>query len=458
MSSAVLAREPTLLRIGPSRIAGGKPGVDRTGGDFGAGLIRKAVVITEGEAKGHDLWIDRTMLGQVRDAIDESREGVKARFTHPSLSGDGLGKGLGRYRNATHEAGVVRADLHIFEAAHNAPDGDLAGYVMDLAEEDSRVFGNSIAYQADRDAEDTFVRLHSSREGEYQSPDASNEQNHPHARLARLRAVDVVDDPASNPTGLFHRGQEIAVEADDLLSYALGLSDKRPATIELDVDPDRVAGFVKGFLGRRGLKIERRLNGTTRKESNVIATLDKSASDEAKYRAETDELVEGLRESRRVSAPPAPATSFIEEARRIANAENIPLDSAMSNLSLERPSLAAEHDPRLATPMSKAERRVADEKRDAAMEEFCEAGRELAASTGLPLWKCLSQISGQCPALYRDATSPPRNRAPRAPERLARSFAVRSGDRLTCFAMPMALRERLSELAERAGGRIEANL
>ncbi len=430
MSAAVLAREPTLLRIGPSRVGGCKPGVDRDGGDFGAGLIRKAVVITEGEAKGHDLWIDRTMLGQVRDAIDESREGVKSRFTHPSLSGDGLGKGLGRYRNANLEAGVIRADLHLFEAAHRAPDGDLAGYVMDLAQEDARAFGNSIAFVSDRAAADEFIRLHSSRDGGFQSPDKNNKENYPHARLARLRAVDVVDDPAANPEGLFHRGQEIAIEADGLLSYALGISDTRPATVELDVDPDRVAGFVKGYLDRHHLKVERRSHSNNAKQERSMATAT-------------------LREKQ---------TDFITESRKRAERLDIPVHQAMSNLSTERRDLAAEHDPRLATPMTPKERRAAEEKRAEAMGDFRDAARELAAATGLPLWKCLSQISAQCPALYRNATCPPQNRAPRPAERLARSFSVQSGQRVTHFAMPMALHERLAELAQRVAGGHEVTL
>ena len=186
----------------------------RDGGEFGAGLIKGAAAITRGEALGHEMWIDRTMLEQTRDAINSADKGIKSRFTHPSLSGDGLGKALGRYRNAEIQGDIVYADLHVFQSAHETPDGDLADYVMGLAEEDPEAFGNSISFRPDFGAEEEFQGKHSDEDGRFQSPDSDNKKNLPHARLAELRAVDAVDSPAANPNGLFHRGDEIVAEAD----------------------------------------------------------------------------------------------------------------------------------------------------------------------------------------------------------------------------------------------------
>ena len=212
-------------------------------------------MVTLGEAETHYFWIDEAMLGQVTKAINGQPEGSKSRFTHPGLSGDGLGKVLGRFRDAQLDGDVVRADLHFFEAAHEAPDGDLAAYVMGLAEEDPKVFGNSIVFQHDRGSEREHEGKHSDKEGNFTSPDKANKQNLPHARLARLRGVDVVDSPAANPSGLFHRGDEIAAEASACLSYALGLSKEQPVLVELGIDADRVSGFVSSFLNQHGLEI-----------------------------------------------------------------------------------------------------------------------------------------------------------------------------------------------------------
>lgn len=241
----------TLLRATAKGVFGQ---IDREGGDYGAGLLTGVAVITRGEALGHDMWIDATMLQQVHDAINATgNAGIKARFTHPGLSSDGLGTFLGRFKNAVLDGDIVRADLHLARSAHDTPDGDLAAYVMDLAEEDPQAFGTSIVFRHDLDAEATHRTAHS-KNGVFQSPDKDNQNNYPHARLRELRAVDAVDSPAANPGGLFHRQSQI-VEAEQLAAYALGLDAERPAVSQLSIDPDRLAGFAQSFLKRRGLRL-----------------------------------------------------------------------------------------------------------------------------------------------------------------------------------------------------------
>lgn len=247
-----LTQKPTSTRLAASR--GGRSSVSQTGGRHGAGLIRGVSVVTRGEALGHRLWIDREALQQVAAAIN-SGSGVKSRFTHPSVSGDGLGTMLGHITNAKIVADRVIADLHFVQSAHSTPDGDLAGYVMRLADESPESFGASIVFRHDFDAEQELVDKHTDVSGEFRSPDPDNVDHHPHLRIASLRAVDAVDDPAANPKGLFSRGQEIGREADALLAYSLGLSTERPALSSLSVDAERVAQFVGRFLESHNLRI-----------------------------------------------------------------------------------------------------------------------------------------------------------------------------------------------------------
>jgi hypothetical protein len=238
-------------------------GLDETGGDNGAGLISGFAVITRAEALGHGFWIDDTMLQQTADAINATGEaGIKSRFTHPGLSGDGLGSFLGRVKNAVVDGDIVRADLHFSASAHDTPDGDLAAYVMSLASEDPDAFGTSIVFRHDNSAEAKFAIENGATANEYgvdmqsfKSPDPLNADNLPHARLKSLRAADVVDEPAANPGGMFHRGQEIAEDADALLSFALGLTKDKPVLAELSIDPDRVSGHVARFLSQHGLSL-----------------------------------------------------------------------------------------------------------------------------------------------------------------------------------------------------------
>lgn len=260
--AAVLADAPSRLRGPVARgiSAAASPRVDRTGGKFGAGIIRQAAVITRTEALGHGFWIDAQFLTATAAALNSATGGIKARFAHPSLSGDGLGTYLGRWFNATLDGDVVRADLHVATVAQEAPDGNLAKYILDLAETDPEAFGTSIVFAHDWTAEEQFwiqnggvIDPEEGFTGPFKSPDPLNAKGLLHARLSRLRATDVVDTPAANPDGLFHQS-EIPQDADALLDYALGRGPK-PVETSFSIDPERLRGYLDRALSARGLEI-----------------------------------------------------------------------------------------------------------------------------------------------------------------------------------------------------------
>lgn len=322
-----LTKPPDRLR---SAIARGlakdqEPAVDRTGGDNKAGIIWQAAVITRGEALGHFAWIDSLMLGQVRDAINASRSGIKARFTHPDMSSDGLGSFLGRFKNAKLDGDVVRADLHVAESAHDTPDGDLAGYVMQLAEEDAEAFGTSIVFTRDREAEDLFEEEHTEtveweepdgrkkQRRVFRSPDPDNKEQLHHVRLLELLAVDAVDEPAANPGGLFQKRQRIAQEADSLLSFTLGFSSEKPALSALSVDAERVRGFVTRYLHRHGLEVVPREEPImSKKESESGLTIEQLRKDHPELVAEIE------KDAKAAAAPPPPATPAEKTPEQLA--------------------------------------------------------------------------------------------------------------------------------------------
>lgn len=71
--------------------------------------------------------------------------GLKSRFTHPGLSSDALGTHLGRVTNFRMDGdSIVRADLSFSDVAFKGPKGDLATYVMDLAESDPQAIMSSL--------------------------------------------------------------------------------------------------------------------------------------------------------------------------------------------------------------------------------------------------------------------------------------------------------------------------
>ena len=118
--------------------------VDPDGGEKNAGIIFGASVIHAGEALGHYAWIDGVALDQVVELGNAMENGAKVRFTHPSMSGDGLGSYLGRAKNFKRDGDQVFADIHLSESAKNSPDGDLSSYVLELADDDPESFGMSI--------------------------------------------------------------------------------------------------------------------------------------------------------------------------------------------------------------------------------------------------------------------------------------------------------------------------
>jgi hypothetical protein len=236
-------------------------------------------VITKGEAQGHGLWIDDEFLAQVAAAMKDER-GLKSRFTHPGLSSDGMGKYLGRAKNGYVDGDVVRGDLFVSDTSDKSPDGKLGEYVLSFAKEDPEAFGASIVFSRDTKTESLFMREHETehededgyRSRRFQSPDPENTRNLRHARLAVLRAVDIVDDPAANPGGMFSAGEEMATRAEMLLSFATGLSDSAPEEAFSGISGDRIKTFFEGFLERHGLELAAKEKAKT-KEVSMAATI-----------------------------------------------------------------------------------------------------------------------------------------------------------------------------------------
>jgi hypothetical protein len=255
----------------PAKAAIDPQKIDRTGGRYGAGIIPGVSLCARGEALGHGMWIDDEFLQQIVDAANTNPKLLKSRFTHPDLCTDGMGKAVGTLENFSKVGDQVYGDLHCYSAAHDAPDGDLAGYVMNLAEEDPTNFGLSIVFSHDYQDEEDFWNENTqevegkddkgnvvSRTKQFQSPDPYNVQNLPHCRLSELRAADVVDEPAANPKGLFHRENALLADGHKLIDYVLGRSSQKPAlssALAADIAPERLKSFVTKYLASAGLSL-----------------------------------------------------------------------------------------------------------------------------------------------------------------------------------------------------------
>ncbi|QDV53705.1 hypothetical protein [Gimesia fumaroli] len=231
--------------------------IDPEGGENGAGIIKGFSVITRGVALGHQMWCDSVFIEQCKQALNAAEKGLKSRWTHPGLSADGMGKQLGDVKGGESNGNQLFADLHFYKIAHKAPDGDLATYVMEFAKDHPDKFGSSIVFMGDQQAQEQFMLEHTNSEtGSFESPDEDNVNNYMHCRLKELYAVDIVDDPAANPGGMFSRGQEIPNNAEALLNYALHVEGaEKPSTFDFGIDPDRFSAFLDRYLDNHNLKI-----------------------------------------------------------------------------------------------------------------------------------------------------------------------------------------------------------
>lgn len=166
----------------------GKPTVDEE-----KGILQGYAVATKGEALGHDMLLDDTFLDSLVTAGNLKEIGIKSRFDHPSASSTSMGSFLGRSKNFRRDGDLVRADLHLSEAAKHSPQGNLYDYTLMMAKNEPEMFGASIVFsgaavwQTDEDGKEL--------------------KDQPRlARLERFLASDVVDDPAANPSGIFSTG------------------------------------------------------------------------------------------------------------------------------------------------------------------------------------------------------------------------------------------------------------
>jgi hypothetical protein len=237
---------PTRFRV-QIKGATSTPRVDRENG-----IIHGLSVTSSGEALGHKGWNDSVLLSQVVEFGNAAEKGIKARFTHPGMSSDGLGTLLGTITNFSMQngGGNVFGDLKFAKSAFNTPDGDLANYVMDLAEETPQLAGMSIVFYRDIGAEDKFEVMNEDSEGNFVSPEKENVNNYRHYRAESLSAVDLVDEPAANPKGIFFSQDNLALQATAALDYALGITEEKPALSEINFDADRIKLFFADYIGR----------------------------------------------------------------------------------------------------------------------------------------------------------------------------------------------------------------
>lgn len=230
---------PEWLKAG---VVGRPIGVDRENKVLRGYVLAQAGVFKN---KGQGEF-DGQSLQQIITLGNAKGKGLRARFTHPDASGDALGTFLGRTKNlslgtAKNEAGetvqAVRGDLHFDRSAFDAPKGNLAGYVMDLADSDPDALSSSLALQVDKE-----YRL---KPDGTKLMDDDGEELPPLWRPKMLHASDIVDTGAA-VDGLLSAG----VDTDNLPLAALWRGAELLDSVFAGQPRDAVEARCVSWLGR----------------------------------------------------------------------------------------------------------------------------------------------------------------------------------------------------------------
>lgn len=233
-----MAAEPQWLRAGAK---GEIVGVDRE-----AKVVRGYVVAQLGPFKtpGRGEFDEKSLDSIVSLMNARMPTGAKSRFSHPSESDDGLGKFLGRAKNARREGDKVRADLHLSPVAFTSPSGNLGDYVLDLAESDPAAFGSSLVLQTDRE-----FRLE--KDGT-RSKGLDGEDLPPLWRPTAIHASDVVDDGDAVHDGFLSAGAvDFESLPDAIQRKGWELLDRVFAGHARDVTESRVLAYLSRYLQNR---------------------------------------------------------------------------------------------------------------------------------------------------------------------------------------------------------------
>lgn len=235
----------------------GAIGVDRE-----ANVIRGVILAEEGVFKDRRGEFDRAGIRRAIKLANEKPQGLKARFSHPTLSDDGLGKFLGRHKNVRsdtvlREVGkgedgrpllkerlVARGDLHLDPTSlEEMPGGGkpLGVYVMDLAESDPDALGLSLVLKVEeRPQLDSKGR---------QIKDEAGVDLPPIWIPTALHACDCVDD--GDATHSFLSADILAGLPDAVVRQGCELLDRQFAGQDREVVAARLSAFVNRYLSYR---------------------------------------------------------------------------------------------------------------------------------------------------------------------------------------------------------------
>jgi len=250
--------------------------------DANAGVIRGVSLITEGPALGHGVMVDSKTLQQVKNAAEAYEGGLKVKLDHNSGAGDIVGF----IDNLRIDGPKLLGDLHLLE---NSPH---RAYILEIASKIPDTFGLSIAFSGPSEiGADKKTILQ---------------------RCSEIYSVDIVSEPAANPTGFFSRKlkQLQAVE---------GETETEEPEIEITIPMNEetkkaIAGMIESAMMGLSERLSKLESATPKPEEKPAAM---SAEQDAIQLAANKAAEAALKEfAKTIGAPAAPVVSAEPAAKK----------------------------------------------------------------------------------------------------------------------------------------------
>lgn len=229
-----------------------KVNVDRTKG------VIKDIVIIEGGLDANGDNIDDTALNQILSLGNQQTQGVKSRFGHPNMCDTAPGAYIGRYKdhriiNENGKAKVI-ADLYLSDVCKNSPGrGDVYNYILDMAEKEHDMFGNSIEFRRDK----PFVQVEKVGDEEIRTE---------FVRFKTYVASDLVDSPAATES-LFKADDDYAAKATEFFN-------ENPEILDIiDANPEILEDFLTKYENYKSMKAKETPKTETTVELTTVASL-----------------------------------------------------------------------------------------------------------------------------------------------------------------------------------------
>ncbi|TDO68828.1 hypothetical protein EV143_11812 [Flavobacterium chryseum] len=197
------------------------------------GILKNTCIANFGENK-NDSFFDEKFIQDLVTQGNESERGIKSRFGHPNMCATSFGTYIGRYKNFSVQNGNCFADLFLDPITKKTQvEGKgitMFDYIMDMAESNPDMFGNSIHILSS-----TF-------------DEKVGDKNQTLHLLDKFKACDLVDDPAATDSLFSSNPNDLGVVVTNFL-------DENPSLFEsINKNPKIIEDFFERYFNYQNRK------------------------------------------------------------------------------------------------------------------------------------------------------------------------------------------------------------